>query len=56
MTEEQAHQFGSGGAVALLPAEGADALAVLRVSETFKRDKQKEAVASTAPTRPSTPA
>ena len=44
VSEEQAHQFGSGGSVALLPAEGADALAVLRVSETFKRDKAKEAV------------
>ena len=44
VSEEQAHQFGSGGSVALLPAEGVDALAVLRVSETFKRDKAKEAV------------
>ena len=44
VSEEQAHQFGSGGSVALLPAEGTDALAVLRVSETFKRDKAKEAV------------
>ena len=44
VSEDQAHQFGSGGSVALLPAEGADALAVLRVSETFKRDKAKEAV------------
>jgi sulfate adenylyltransferase len=44
VSEEQAHQFGSGGSVALLPAEGADALAILRVSETFKRDKAKEAV------------
>ncbi len=44
VSEEQAHQFGSGGSVALLPAEDADALAVLRVSETFKRDKAKEAV------------
>ena len=44
VSEDQAHQFGSGGSVALLPAEGADALAILRVSETFKRDKAKEAV------------
>ena len=45
MTEAQAHQVGSGGAVALLPGQGADPIAVLRVSGSFKRDKQKEAVA-----------
>ena len=45
VTEEQAHRFGGGGAVALAPAEGADPIAVLRVSGSFKRDKQKEAVA-----------
>jgi sulfate adenylyltransferase len=45
VSEDQAHQFGNGGSVALLPAEGADALAVLRVTETFKRDKAKESVA-----------
>jgi len=44
VTEEQAHQLGS-GSVALLPAEGAAPIAVLRVSGTFKRDKAKEAVA-----------
>ncbi len=43
VTEEQAHQLGSGGSVALLPAEGASPIAVMRVGETFKRDKQKEA-------------
>ncbi len=43
VTEEQAHQLGGGGSVALLPADGADAIAILRVSETFKRDKAKEA-------------
>ena len=42
--EAQAHQFGGGGSVALLPAEGAAPIAVLRVSGTFKRDKAKEAV------------
>jgi len=45
VTEEQAHQFGGGGSVALLPGEGAEPLAVLRVTETFKRDKPKESVA-----------
>ncbi|HVF08111.1 MAG TPA: sulfate adenylyltransferase, partial [Actinomycetota bacterium] len=44
VTEEQAHRFGSGGAVALAPAQGAAPIAVLRVSESFTRDKQKEAV------------
>jgi sulfate adenylyltransferase len=44
VTEEQAHQLGS-GSVALLPAEDAAPIAVLRVSGTFTRDKAKEAVA-----------
>jgi sulfate adenylyltransferase len=44
VTEEQAHQVGSGGAVSLLPSEGADPIAVLRVDGSFKRDKAKEAV------------
>ena len=43
VSEDEAHRIGGAGAVALLPAEGADAIAVLRVSGTFKRDKQKEA-------------
>jgi sulfate adenylyltransferase len=43
VSQEQAHQLGGAGSVALLPAEGADAIAVLRVSEIFARDKQKEA-------------
>ena len=43
VSEEQAHQLGGAGSVALLPDEGADAIAVLRVSELFRRDKQKEA-------------
>ena len=41
--QEEAHRLGGAGSVALLPAEGADALAVLRVSEIYERDKQKEA-------------
>ena len=45
VSEQEAHQLGSGGSVALLPSEGAEPLAVLRVTETFKRDKAKEAVA-----------
>jgi sulfate adenylyltransferase len=43
VSDEDAHRIGGAGAVALLPAEGADAIAILRVSGTFKRDKQKEA-------------
>ena len=42
--EAQAHQLGGGGSVALLPAEGAAPIALLRVSGTFTRDKGKEAV------------
>ena len=45
VSEDEAHRLGSGGAVALVPAEGADPIAVLRVSGSFKRDKPKEAVA-----------
>jgi sulfate adenylyltransferase len=45
VSEDDAHRLGSGGAVALAPAEGADPIAVLRVNGSFKRDKQKEAVA-----------
>ena len=45
VSDEQAHQIaGSGGSVALLAAEGAEALAVVRVTGTFKRDKTKEAI------------
>jgi sulfate adenylyltransferase len=45
VTQDQAHRYGSGGAVAIVPAEGAAPIAVLRVSGSFKRDKAKEAVA-----------
>ncbi len=44
LTDEEAHRLGGAGAVALLPAEGADPVAVLRIEEIFKRDKAKEAV------------
>ncbi len=44
LTDEQAHAVGGANAVALVPAEGAEPLAVLRVSEIFKRDKHKESV------------
>ena len=43
LTQDEAHRLGGGGSVALLPAEGADAIAVLRVSETYERDKENEA-------------
>ena len=45
VSEEQAHQLGGAGSIALLPAEDADAIAVLRVSEIFRRDKPKEVLA-----------
>ena len=44
VTDDQAHQIGGAGSVALLSADGADPLAVLRVEGTFKRDKAKEAL------------
>jgi sulfate adenylyltransferase len=44
VTDEEAKRFGGTDSVALLPAEGADPIAVLRIDEIFKRDKQKEAV------------
>jgi sulfate adenylyltransferase len=44
LTDDEAHALGGADAVALLPAEGAEPLAVLRISEIFKRDKPKEAV------------
>ena len=43
VSDDDAHRIGGAGAVALTPAEGADAIAVLRVTGTFKRDKKKEA-------------
>ncbi|HEY6568338.1 MAG TPA: sulfate adenylyltransferase, partial [Actinomycetota bacterium] len=44
VNDDEAHQIGNAGSVALLPGEGEDAIAVLRVSGTFKRDKAKEAI------------
>jgi sulfate adenylyltransferase len=43
--DEQAHAIGGASSVALVPSEGAEPIAVLRVSETFSRDKPKEAAA-----------
>ena len=43
--EADAHRLGSGGSVAILAGRGGEPIAVLRVTETFKRDKAKEAVA-----------
>jgi sulfate adenylyltransferase len=45
ITEEEEHRLGNAGAAALLPAEGADPIAILRISEVFARDKAKEALA-----------
>ena len=44
LTDGEAKRLGGAESVALLPSEGADPIAVLRVSEIFKRDKAKEAV------------
>ena len=44
LADDDLHRVGGADAIALLPAEGADAVAVLRVSGQFKRDKHKEAV------------
>jgi sulfate adenylyltransferase len=41
--DDTAHRIGGADSIALVPAEGAAPIAVLRVAETFKRDKQKEA-------------
>jgi sulfate adenylyltransferase len=44
VTDDDLHRVGTADAIALCPAEGAEPLAVLRVTGQFKRDKQKEAV------------
>jgi sulfate adenylyltransferase len=44
LNDDEAHKLGGAESVALLPAEGADAIAVLRISQIYKRDKAKEAV------------
>jgi sulfate adenylyltransferase len=41
--EDGAHRVGGADAVSLTAAEGSDPLAVLRISEVFKRDREKEA-------------
>jgi sulfate adenylyltransferase len=41
--EDGAHRLGGAEAVALTPGEGSEPLAVLRISELFKRDRAKEA-------------
>ena len=42
--DDDLHRVGGADAIALLPAEGADPVAVLRVEGQFKRDKHKEAI------------
>jgi sulfate adenylyltransferase len=44
LNDDEAHTLGGAESVALLPSEGAEALAVLRISQIYKRDKPKEAV------------
>jgi sulfate adenylyltransferase len=41
--EDGAHRVGGADAVSLTAAEGSEPLAVLRISEVFKRDREKEA-------------
>ena len=43
LTDEDVKRIGAGNAVALLPAEGAAPIAIVEVSEVFKRDRHKEA-------------
>jgi sulfate adenylyltransferase len=45
LTEEEAKRIGGAEAVALLAAEGEDALAVLELSSVFRRDREAEAQA-----------
>jgi len=42
--DDDLHRVGGADAIALLPGEGADPVAVLRVEGQFKRDKHKEAL------------
>ena len=44
LTDEDVKRIGAGNAVALLPAEGAEPIAIVEASEVFKRDRQKEAL------------
>jgi sulfate adenylyltransferase len=43
LSDDEAKRLGGADAVALLPTDGADPIAVLRISEIFARDKRKEA-------------
>ncbi len=45
VTDEDLHRLGNAEAVALCPAEGEAAVAILRVTGRFARDKNKEALA-----------
>jgi sulfate adenylyltransferase len=44
LSDGEAKRLGGADRVALLPSEGADPLAILSVTEIFKRDRQKEAL------------
>jgi sulfate adenylyltransferase len=44
LSDEEAKRLGGADRVALLPAEGAESLAVLTVTEIFKRDRRREAI------------
>jgi sulfate adenylyltransferase len=43
LSDDEAHRLGGADAVALLASEGAEPLAILRISQIYKRDKPKEA-------------
>ena len=45
LTQDEAHRLGGTDSVALVPAEGEAPLAVLRISQIYKRDRQKETIA-----------
>jgi sulfate adenylyltransferase len=45
LTDEDVKRIGAGTSVALLPAEGAPPLAIVDLTEVFKRDREKEAFA-----------
>ncbi|HET7928838.1 MAG TPA: sulfate adenylyltransferase, partial [Actinomycetota bacterium] len=44
LTDDDVKRIGAGNSVALQPREGGDPIAVVDVSEVFKRDRQKEAL------------
>jgi len=45
LTDEDVKRIGAGTSVALLPAEGAPPLAIVDLTDVFKRDREKEALA-----------